>query len=745
MLIEIGREGEPGKPLEWSGERALVIGRGRNAEMVIQDPLLSRRHCQLEMSGGAVLVHDLGSANGTFINGIQATRAAIQPGDVVTFGRSWLRVVPEAPQVKIGAGPASEGNETTRRFDKRAAKTAPERQYDSAGGDDEVYPRIEGYDVFGTIGKGSFGTVFRAKSRKTGRLVAIKVIPTGANAKPENVARFLREIEATGQLHHPNLVGVHGAGEAPHFAYLVMEYVEGETLARLLQREGSMTPLRALEVGRQVASALEHAFSRGFVHRDVKPENILVDQAGIAKLCDFGLVKNLAASSGANLTRPGQGFGSLAYMPPEQVREAARADQRADVYSLGATLYNMLTGRRPFSGPVNKGLLRRIMEEYPDPIPSIAPDVPPEAASIVERCLMKDPAQRYQSPRELREAIESCLRVASTGVERVVGTSPPGGPRIVIGSGPASPATDTSPSRPLAAPSGDGVGAAAAAPAAVSTPAPAGIDLGRAPTGAHPAAPAAGADVASPGDRIRSVSDTDAFDDFARDLAPIGTDSNPVLRLPLPGAAAPRAPGEPATPPAAAAGAGPPAAAAASTPAPAPVFAAPHSRDPFDELFPHSDETRRTATPPFLAFGRTGLPRRIETSPPTPAAGDAGAPARPSAEGAAAAPLSRESRPSATDTADVPPPLVADLPPVPRDPNAPPLTGAPLPEVSGASPPSGGPAATAAVAASPPAAEGAGAAGSERKEGLIGRLTRRIFKGKRGAAPGAGGAGGAPS
>jgi serine/threonine-protein kinase len=435
MLLEIGREGEPGKPHEWDGERALVIGRGRKTEMMISDPLLSRRHCQLELSGGVVFIHDLGSANGTFVNGIQATRAALAAGDLVTFGRSWLRVVPELAQVKIGGSGDQDDPHTTRRFDKRAAPTAPERRYELPESE-ASYPPIDGYVLFGTIGKGSFGTVYRAKNRANGRLAAIKVIPTGASAKPENVARFLREIEATGQLTHQNLVEVYGAGEGPHFAYLIMEHVDGDTLARAIQRDGKLDPARSLEIGRQIASALEHAFSRGFVHRDVKPENILIDASGTAKLCDFGLVKNLAASSGANLTRPGQGFGSLAYMPPEQVREAATADQRADVYSLGATLYNALTGRRPFSGPVNKGFLRRVMEEYPDPIDTITTDVPKEVIRIIDRCLQKDPALRYQSPRELREAIEDVLRVASTGLE-------PALPGLLLGTpGARSPAPD---------------------------------------------------------------------------------------------------------------------------------------------------------------------------------------------------------------------------------------------------------------------------------------------------------------
>jgi len=713
MLLEIGREGEPGKPHEWTGERALVIGRGRNAEMMLADPLLSRRHCQLEMSAGVVVVHDLGSANGTFVNGIQTSRAAITPGDVVTLGRSWLRIVPEMAQVRIGQG--DDGPSMTQRFDKRAVSTAPERRYEGAA-DGSEYPEIDGYELFGTIGKGSFGTVYRAKNRASGRLAAIKVIPTGANAKAENVARFLREIEATGQLAHPHLVNVYGAGEGPHFAYLIMEYVDGDTLARTIQREERIPPPRALEIGRQIASALEHAFSRGFVHRDVKPENILIDSQGTAKLCDFGLVKNLAASSGANLTRPGQGFGSLAYMPPEQVREAAKADQRADVYSLGATLYNALTGRRPFSGPVNKGFLRRVIEEAPEPVDAIVPSVPPDVVQIVDRCMRKDPAQRFQSPRELRHALEAAIRGASTGLERAL-VDPARAQPAALGAQ-AAPAPT--------APSGGTVGGSTAnVPALPSQPVAAASALApRPPAPAAPQGSSSSARLSAPTPvinsttgRAYSTSDSDAFDDFAKDLGPISTDSSPGMKLPLPGAAI----GPEALPPHAPAPVPAPAHMPVPALAPAVAAATPHAAAPApapraEPFFPHGDETRRTPTPPFLAIGRTGTPVRIE--------------------------------PPSRDTLIVEPPLVALPVALPTPALGP--DGRPLPETLKVPPPAHllpvtvprRAAPEAAAGTPPPAGDPAAEGAAKPAEGLLGMISRRFFK-QKGAKPG--GAGGAPS
>jgi serine/threonine-protein kinase len=420
VQLEIGRDGEAGRLVEWAGERPLVIGRGRDVDVPLADPRLSRRHCQLELANGVVTVADLHSANGTFQNGVQIERSVLQLGDTITFGKSFLRLVPDTEAEKPAAAPAADEGGATKRTNIRTAPTDRERAAAAAAAGDATEsgpagaapaagpPAIDGYTGFAQVGKGSFGVVYRAKRTSDGSDVAIKVLPTGAEVKPELVARFLREIEAAGQLDHPNLVRVLGAGETDTFAYLVMEYCPGETLALRLLR-GRMQPLPALQIARQLAGGLAHAFSRGFVHRDVKPENILLDDRGTPKLCDFGLVKSLGATTSKGLTRPGQGFGSVAYMPPEQVKNAVSADQRADVYSVGATLYHMLSGQRPYSGKVTKSLLRRVLEEMPEPILEFAPDVPPAAVRLVEKCLQKDPAARFQTPQELGEAIDAAV------------------------------------------------------------------------------------------------------------------------------------------------------------------------------------------------------------------------------------------------------------------------------------------------------------------------------------------------
>ncbi|MHC4830816.1 MAG: serine/threonine-protein kinase, partial [Planctomycetota bacterium] len=271
-------------------------------------------------------------------------------------------------------------------------------------------PQIPGYEGLGLLGRGSFGTVYRARQTLIGREVAIKVLPTkGRRANAEIVKRFLLEIEAMGNLDHENLVRVFGAGEGPGFAYLVMELVEGDTVSKKVREEGPLPLRTALSISRQIASALGQAFATGYIHRDVKPENVLLTTDGRVKLCDFGLVKQLGEQGSQGLTRPGQGFGSVAYMPPEQVRSARSADQRADVYSTGASLYFMLTGERPFTGKVTRGLLKRVMTEMPPTVQQLNPSVPALVSDLVQRCMQKSPDDRFHGPAELEEALTDAL------------------------------------------------------------------------------------------------------------------------------------------------------------------------------------------------------------------------------------------------------------------------------------------------------------------------------------------------
>jgi serine/threonine protein kinase len=204
---------------------------------------------------------------------------------------------------------------------------------------------IGSYDLVAKIAEGGMGTVYKGKNRETGAIVAIKVLSPALAKNRALLQRFEQEFRAASQLDHPNIVRAldYGGGSNP---YLVMEFVDGESLGQRLDRDGRIPEAEAVQVITQVCQGLYKAHNKGMIHRDVKPDNIMVTKDGQAKLTDMGLVKDM--DTDLNLTRTGRGLGTPSYMAPEQFRNAKNVDRRCDIYSLGATLYMMVTGHNPF-------------------------------------------------------------------------------------------------------------------------------------------------------------------------------------------------------------------------------------------------------------------------------------------------------------------------------------------------------------------------------------------------------------
>jgi eukaryotic-like serine/threonine-protein kinase len=254
------------------------------------------------------------------------------------------------------------------------------------------------------LGEGAMGAVFEGQA-KNGSIVAVKVLKIQGDVSEEDKARFVREAETTAALQHPNVVRILSYGQAGPALYLIMEFIRGESLKKRIDRLGPLPVPVALHITRQIGSALDHARSRQIIHRDVKPENILVNEEGLAKLTDFGLAKSITNSGRSGLTRPGEGMGTLPYMPPEQIEDALTADHRSDIYSLGATLYHMLTGKKPFSAKSNMDFFMKILNEDPAPISEVRQDVPPIVVNMVSKCMRKKREDRYQTAAELVNAI----------------------------------------------------------------------------------------------------------------------------------------------------------------------------------------------------------------------------------------------------------------------------------------------------------------------------------------------------
>jgi len=257
------------------------------------------------------------------------------------------------------------------------------------------------YDLLEKIAEGGMGAIYRARHRQTGQIVAIKVMPAHMAANKVLLKRFEQEFRAASRLDHPNIVRALDYGDSGNMPYLVMEFVDGESLGKKLERDGRMPEGESIRIIAQVAQGLHRAHKQNLVHRDVKPDNILLTRTGVAKLADLGLVKETEAD--LNLTRTGRGLGTPNFMAPEQFRSAKHADIRCDIYSLGATLYQMVTGELPFrsNGPLD-AWMKKVQNELTAPR-LVVPELSERLDWAIMRAMSADPVMRPSTCREFVE------------------------------------------------------------------------------------------------------------------------------------------------------------------------------------------------------------------------------------------------------------------------------------------------------------------------------------------------------
>src|SRR5262245_14563630 len=279
--------------------------------------------------------------------------------------------------------------------------------------------QLGNYEIVSKIADGGMGTVYKARNRTTGEIVAIKVIAPATAKNPVLLQRFEQEFRAARVLDHPNVVkALDYCGTLPH-PFLVMEYVDGLSIGQRIEQSGAYPEAEAVRLIAQVCDGLQRAHKQGLVHRDVKPDNILVTPTGVAKLTDMGLVKELEGD--LNLTKTGRGLGTPHYMAPEQFRNAKGVDVRGDIYSLGATLYAMVTGVIPFenASPLDCWM-KKIRNEFPAP-KELRPALSERVDWAIRRAMSAEPDRRPASCREFVEDL--------TGQSRLTpGAAPPGGP-----------------------------------------------------------------------------------------------------------------------------------------------------------------------------------------------------------------------------------------------------------------------------------------------------------------------------
>jgi serine/threonine protein kinase len=264
-----------------------------------------------------------------------------------------------------------------------------------------VLQAIGNYDLLEKIAEGGMGAIYRGRHKQTGAIVAVKVMPPHTASNPILLKRFEQEFRAASRLDHPNIVRALDYSDTGPMPYLVMEFVEGESLGQKLEREGPMAENDAIKLIAQVAQGLHRAHKMNLIHRDVKPDNILISTDGVAKLADLGLVKE--TETDLNLTRTGRGLGTPHFMAPEQFRNAKGADIRCDIYSLGATLYQMVTGELPFksNGPLDAWMKK--IENNLEPPRKLVPGLSERIDWAILRAMSADPNMRPSSCREFVE------------------------------------------------------------------------------------------------------------------------------------------------------------------------------------------------------------------------------------------------------------------------------------------------------------------------------------------------------
>jgi serine/threonine-protein kinase len=267
----------------------------------------------------------------------------------------------------------------------------------------EIGSRVGDYEVLEILGAGGMGRVYKVRNVISERVEAMKVLLPDLEGDAELADRFMREIKVQASLDHPNIAALHTAFRLDNQLLMLMEYVEGVTIEAVL-RSGRIPIDKAIDYTAQVLSALSYAHAQGVVHRDLKPANMIITPSGVVKLMDFGIAKMAADRE---LTQTGRTVGSLYYMSPEQIKGAVDLDPRSDLYSLGISLYEMVTGARPFQGDSEYSIMAAHLETNPPPPIQLDPNLPPALSEIILMSLEKDPAQRFQTADAFRAALLS--------------------------------------------------------------------------------------------------------------------------------------------------------------------------------------------------------------------------------------------------------------------------------------------------------------------------------------------------
>lgn len=418
---------QTGRDFTFDQHETFMIGRSEESQFCLpHDRYFSRHHCILEIAPPQAFLRDLGSTNGTYVNGMRVETAYLKSGDRIQGGETILEVevssgsdpfqtthkMPTAAQISVLTIPClncgiletveAENSQAQLSFicdicrDKLKKNPQP----------------IPNYQMIRVIGQGGMGSVMLARAESDGRAVAIKTLLPEVAVSEQALKRFMREIEVASSLRHPNIVSYIEHGTHNGIVYLVSEFVTGMDAARLAKHRGGRLGYREMvSVISQTLAALEFAHSQGFVHRDIKEQNILVTGEfpnSTAKLTDFGLSKSFKQSGMSGVTMVGDVAGTVAYMPPEQIRDFKEVRPPSDIYAIGMTAYSLLTGAHALDIGPKAGVaetVKAIFEKSIIPVRSRIADVPFHVASVIETALAKNSERRWRTAGAMREAL----------------------------------------------------------------------------------------------------------------------------------------------------------------------------------------------------------------------------------------------------------------------------------------------------------------------------------------------------
>jgi pSer/pThr/pTyr-binding forkhead associated (FHA) protein len=416
-----------GREFTFDQHDTFLIGRADTAHLYLpEDRFFSRNHCLLEIAPPRCFLRDLGSTNGTFVNGQRVAEAFLRSGDRVQGGQTVLEVEVqveqpatvnsfEAPTLTRPTVVTVECANCGRREQTEASDANEKMSFVCEDCREELKRQpqpVPGYEMIKLLGRGGMGCVMLARDEKSGLSVAIKTLLPEVAVTEVSLRRFMREIQVAAALEHPNIVRFIESGTNNGAVYLVTEYVEGPDAARLADAHGGRLPFReAIDIVSQSLDALAYAHSKGYIHRDIKESNILISGTApnlTAKLTDFGLAKSFTQSGMSGITMAGDMAGTFAYMPPEQIRDFRNVRPTSDIYAIGMTAYSLLAGDTALDlGPHSDiaGTVKAIFEGQIIPLRQRAPEVPERVAEVIERALAKDPENRWQSAAAMRTAL----------------------------------------------------------------------------------------------------------------------------------------------------------------------------------------------------------------------------------------------------------------------------------------------------------------------------------------------------